>query len=60
MWQMDEEEQEAAVPALRERGNAFFKEKNFEEASKKYGEALSILENRSLKEKVGIFVDAGP
>jgi len=51
MWQMDEEEQEAAVPALRERGNAFFKEKNFEEASKKYGEALSILENRSLKEK---------
>jgi len=51
MWQMDEEEQEAAVPQLREQGNAFFKQKKYEEASRKYGEALSILENRSLKEK---------
>lgn len=51
MWQMDEAEQEAAVPVLRERGNAFFKENKLEEASKKYGEALSILENCSLREK---------
>jgi len=51
MWQMDEAEQVAAVPLLRERGNALFKENKFEEASKKYGEALSILENCALREK---------
>lgn len=51
MWQMDEGEQVAAVPELRERGNALFKEKKFEEASRKYGEALSILENCALREK---------
>ena len=52
MWQMDEKEQEEAVPRLRQQGNAFVKEKKFQEASVKYGEALSILENCSLKEKV--------
>jgi len=51
MWQMDEKEQEEAVPRLRQQGNAFVKEKKFQEASVKYGEALSILENCSLKEK---------
>ena len=50
---MDEKEQEEAVPRLRQQGNAFVKEKKFQEASVKYGEALSILENSSLKEKVG-------
>ena len=52
MWQMDEKEQEAAVPKLRLQGNEFVKEKKFQEASLKYGEALSILENCSLREKV--------
>lgn len=51
LWQLDEKEQEDAVPKLRERGNLYFKENNYEEASKKYGEALSILENCSLREK---------
>jgi len=51
MWQMDEREQEAAVPVLREQGNSLFRQKKFEEASKKYGEALSILENCALREK---------
>lgn len=51
MWQMDECEQVAAVPVLRDRGNALFKANKIEEASKKYGEALSILDNCAMREK---------
>lgn len=51
IWQMDENEQEKAVPALRESGNLLFKVKKYQEASVKYGEALSILDNCAMKEK---------
>ncbi|XP_013389110.1 AH receptor-interacting protein [Lingula anatina] len=50
-WVMDEPEQIAAVPQLKDEGNALYKEKKYSEASAKYGQAIGILEQLSMKEK---------
>ena len=48
-WTLDNEEKTAAVPVLREEGNALYKEKKYEAASEKYAEAIGILETLALR-----------
>ena len=52
-WALSEEEKIARVPVLKEEGNAFFKEKNYEAATKKYQDAIGILEQSMLRERSG-------
>ncbi|KAF4528766.1 hypothetical protein B566_EDAN016953 [Ephemera danica] len=52
-WQMSEGEKLASVPHLKEEGNTLFRDGNYEQASKKYAEALGLLEQLMLKEKPG-------
>ena len=50
-WQMDEKEKLEVLPKYREEGNQLFKEKKYEEAAQKYGDALGCLEQLCLREK---------
>lgn len=46
---MDPEEKLRTVPELKECGNELYKQKQYEEASKKYGEAIGLLEQLILR-----------
>ncbi|XP_045584096.1 AH receptor-interacting protein [Procambarus clarkii] len=50
-WAMTESERLESIPALKEQGNALYKERNYEAASKAYSEALGRLEQLMLREK---------
>lgn len=50
---MNNQQKLESLETIRNQGNAFFKEENFEEASKKYGEALGIIDTLLLQEKPG-------
>ena len=50
-WAMNTEEKDEAVPKLREDGNALYKAGDFEGAAQKYFEALSYLEDLSVREQ---------
>ena len=50
-WAMTDPEKTVAVSALREEGNALYKQGNYGGASGKYFEALSYLEEQIVKEK---------
>lgn len=50
-WAMTEDEKKDAIPKLKEEGNALYKEGRYLEASEKYFEALSYLEQMTIKEK---------
>lgn len=52
-WAMTEEERLTSIPALKEEGNAKYKEGDYEAANKKYSEALGRLEQLMLREKPG-------
>ncbi|XP_054724004.1 AH receptor-interacting protein-like isoform X2 [Uloborus diversus] len=52
-WSMDPEEKLRSIPELKEIGNSLFKSQQYEEASKKYVEALGRLEQLILREKPG-------
>ena len=41
---MSENEKIDRIPQLKEEGNALYKEKKYEEAAEKYGQALGMLE----------------
>jgi AH receptor-interacting protein len=48
-WAMSEEERTDRIPALKDEGNALYKEKKYFEAAEKYGEALGLLEQKVMK-----------
>lgn len=50
-WAMTDAEKSAAIPILKEEGNALYKKGEYETASTKYFEALSYLEEQLIKEK---------
>lgn len=50
-WAMTEDEKKEAIPKLKEEGNTLYKERKYPEASEKYFEALSYLEQIIIKEK---------
>lgn len=50
-WAMTDHEKTVAISALREEGNALYKQGNHDGASGKYFEALSYLEEQIIKEK---------
>lgn len=52
-WAMDIDEKLNAIPVLKQDGNRFFAEKNYQRALEKYGEALHILDQLVLREKPG-------
>lgn len=47
-WQMTEDEKLKNIPQLREKGNAFFKEKKYDNASETYAKAIGMLEQLML------------
>ncbi|XP_046837996.1 AH receptor-interacting protein isoform X7 [Vespa crabro] len=50
-WQMTEDEKLKSVPDLKEKGNIFFREKDYDRASEMYAKAIGILEQLMLAEK---------
>ncbi|XP_055939692.1 AH receptor-interacting protein-like [Argiope bruennichi] len=52
-WSMDPEEKLRTVPQLKECGNQLYKQQQYDEASKKYAEAIGLLEQLILREKPG-------
>lgn len=52
-WELNETEKLAAIQELREEGNRLYGEKNHDEATSKYSEALGMLEQLMLIEKPG-------
>lgn len=50
-WAMTEDEKTAAVPVLKEEGNSLYKIGEYQKAADKYFEALSYLEELSIREK---------
>lgn len=50
-WAMTEPEKTAAVPVLKEEGNALYRAGEYHRAAEKYFEALSYLEEMVIKEK---------
>ena len=50
-WQMSDEQKRDAIPKLRQLGNELYKDHRHSEAADKYFEALSYLEQLSVKEK---------
>jgi AH receptor-interacting protein len=50
-WLLNDKEQTDMIPILKQEGNELFKEKNYEQAARKYEEALNYLEQLMLKEK---------
>lgn len=53
VWQMDQEEKLSGIPRLREEGNQLYKQGLYQEASMKYGKALTMLEQLIIQEKPG-------
>lgn len=53
VWQMDQEEKLTGIPRLREEGNELYRQGLHEEASIKYGKALTMLEQLIMQEKPG-------
>lgn len=47
-WQMTEDEKLENIPHLKEKGNAFFREKNYDSASETYAKAIGMLEQLML------------
>lgn len=43
-WAMSSDEKVNLIPKLKEEGNSLYGNKNYSEASKKYAEALGLLE----------------
>ena len=50
-WQMSDQQKQEAIPKLRQVGNQLYREHKHTEAAEKYYEALSYLEQLSIKEK---------
>lgn len=50
-WQMNDEEKMNAQEALREKGNNFYKERNYKEAEECYRKAVGMIEQLMTKEK---------
>lgn len=50
-WQMTEDEKLKSIPDIKEKGNALFKEKNYEEACNVYAKGIGMLEQLMLAEK---------
>ena len=50
-WQMSDEQKRDAIPKLRQLGNELYRDHKHSEAAEKYFEALSYLEQLSVKEK---------
>lgn len=50
-WAMTDTEKLDVVPQLKEKGNEFYKAKEYQKASEKYFEGLEYLESLSIKEK---------
>lgn len=50
-WQMSDEQKRDAIPKLRQVGNELYRDHKHSEAAEKYYEALSYLEQLSIKEK---------
>jgi AH receptor-interacting protein len=48
-WAMSVEEKLEEVPALKEKGNALFKEKKYCEAADTYGQAIGLLDQLLLR-----------
>lgn len=48
-WQMNDEEKMKAQESLREKGNNFYKEKNFKEAEECYRKAVGMIEQLMTK-----------
>ncbi|XP_034951308.1 AH receptor-interacting protein [Chelonus insularis] len=51
IWQMTESERFEYIPVLREKGNKFFKEKNYDAALEAYKTAIGIVEQLMILEK---------
>lgn len=47
-WQMTEDEKLKSIPDIREKGNALFKEKNYEAACDTYAKGIGMLEQLML------------
>ncbi|KAG8196097.1 hypothetical protein JTE90_007835 [Oedothorax gibbosus] len=52
-WSMEPDEKLQTVPKLKELGNQLYKKQQYEDAAKKYAEALGMLEQLLLREKPG-------
>ncbi|GFY75749.1 AH receptor-interacting protein [Trichonephila inaurata madagascariensis] len=52
-WTMNAHEKRQIIPELKEIGNQLYKKQLYEEASKKYAEALGLVEQLLLREKPG-------
>ncbi|KAH9502844.1 hypothetical protein Btru_074609 [Bulinus truncatus] len=52
-WSMNVSEKLESIPKLREAGNEAYSKKNYEDAAKKYAQALGMLEDLMLHEKPG-------
>lgn len=50
-WAMSDDERKRILPTLKEEGNKFYKQKDYQRAADKYAEALGCLENLLLHEK---------
>ncbi len=50
-WAMTEGEKDDAIPKLKQEGNTLYKSGHYQQASEKYFEALSYLEEMTIKEK---------
>lgn len=50
-WALSDEEKMARIPQLKQEGNVLFKEKKYEEAAKKYQDAIGLLEQLMLRER---------
>lgn len=49
LWQLNIEERLQLIPKLKEKGNNLYGQKAFDEAEKKYHEAISILEQLMIR-----------
>lgn len=50
-WQMDENEKLNKIPELKNEGNKFYQNKEYQKAAEKYATAIGLLEQLMLKEK---------
>lgn len=48
-WQLTDDEKTVAIETLRERGNQYYKMKNYQKAEESYRSALGMLEQLMLK-----------
>lgn len=49
LWQLNTEERLQLIPKLKEKGNNLYGQKAYDEAEKKYHEAISILEQLMIR-----------